>query len=52
LNTHSLNAGTYRSDGALSTKKKKKNTHYFIFSALPNKKVLLLPFLGAVRLYF
>jgi hypothetical protein len=47
LNTHSLKAGTYRSDGALSTKNTKKDSHYFILAVPQNKKVAPLPFLGA-----
>jgi len=38
LNTHSVNAGTYRPDGALSTKNTQKITHYFILSALTINK--------------
>jgi hypothetical protein len=52
LNTHSVKGGTYRSDGPLSTKNTKKNVHYFILSALPNKKAAPLHFCGVMRLYF
>jgi len=52
LNTHSVNAGTYRSDGPLSTKNTKKNAHYFILSTLQNKKTAPLHLCGVMRLYF
>ena len=44
LNTHSVNAGTYRSDGPLSTKNTQKFAYCFILLSLPNKKVVPLPF--------
>jgi hypothetical protein len=44
LNTHSVNAGTYRSDGPLSTKNTQKFAYCFILLPLPNKKVVPLPF--------
>ena len=52
LNTHSVNAGTYRSDGPLSTKNTQKIAYYFILLALPNKKVIPLPFADAAQLQF
>jgi transposase-like protein len=49
LNTHSVNAGTYRSDGPLSTKNKQKNVYDFILLALPNKKNAPVYFYTVVR---
>jgi len=44
LNTHSVNAGTYRSDGPLSTKNTQIFAYCFILLSLQNKKVVPLPF--------
>jgi hypothetical protein len=50
LNTHSVNAGTYRSDGPLSTKNKQKIAYYFILLTAQNKKVVPHPFSDAARI--
>jgi hypothetical protein len=52
LNTHSVNAGTYRSDGPLSTKNNQKNVYDFILLALPNKKNVPVYFYTVMRPYF
>jgi len=52
LNTHSVNAGTYRSGSALSTKNTQKIACYFILLAPPKLKSRAAPFSDAVRLYF
>ena len=52
LNTHSVNAGTYRSDGPLSTKNTQKFAYCFILLSLPNKKVVPLPFFRRHDFYF
>jgi len=52
LNTHSVNAGTYRSDGPLSTKNTQKIAYYFILLALLHKKVAPHTFFAAARLKY
>jgi hypothetical protein len=52
LNTHSVNAGTYRSDGPLSTKNNQKIVYDFILLALPDKKSASFHFYHAAGPYF